>query len=156
MDVAPASQPAPAPTPSPAAQTPTGTSDKKFLTTLLFSIFFGYFGVDRFYLGQVGLGLLKLFTFGGCGIWVLIDQILILTNSLKDSNNLPLARYEDNKTTGFIIAGVVYALGVASGVVYNIAVAPQLEQMLDSVETSEQTTPESGSDFEPSSEIKTR
>jgi hypothetical protein len=33
----------------------------------------------------VGLGLLKLFTFGGCGIWWLIDVILIATNSLKDA-----------------------------------------------------------------------
>lgn len=58
---------------------------KEWLVALLLSIFLGTFGVDRFYLGHVGLGLLKLFTFGGCGVWWLIDVILIATNSLKDS-----------------------------------------------------------------------
>ncbi len=57
---------------------------RNFLTALLLSIFIGHLGVDRFYLGYVGLGILKLITFGGCGIWWLIDLILIATKSLKD------------------------------------------------------------------------
>ena len=48
-----------------------------WLLTLLMSIFFGTLGVDRFLMGQVGLGILKLITFGGCGVWSLIDIILI-------------------------------------------------------------------------------
>ncbi|MEA3515195.1 MAG: TM2 domain-containing protein [Nanoarchaeota archaeon] len=47
--------------------------------TLIMSILFGSLGVDRFIMGHVGLGILKLFTFGGCGIWWLIDLILIAT-----------------------------------------------------------------------------
>ncbi len=47
--------------------------------TLIMSIFFGTLGVDRFIMGQVGLGILKLLTWGGCGIWWLIDLILIAT-----------------------------------------------------------------------------
>jgi TM2 domain-containing membrane protein YozV len=48
-----------------------------WLLVLLMSIFFGHFGVDRFIMGHVGLGILKLLTMGGCGIWWLIDVILI-------------------------------------------------------------------------------
>ena len=53
--------------------------DKKWLTALLLSIIIGSLGVDRFYMGHVGLGILKLITFGGLGIWWLIDLILIAT-----------------------------------------------------------------------------
>ena len=56
-----------------------------WLITLLMSIFFGWFGVDRFIMGKVGTGLLKLFTFGGLGIWWLVDLILIATkHKFKD------------------------------------------------------------------------
>lgn len=47
--------------------------------TLVMSILFGGLGVDRFIMGHVGLGILKLITFGGCGIWWLVDLILIAT-----------------------------------------------------------------------------
>lgn len=50
-----------------------------WILTLIMSIIFGSLGVDRFIMGQVGLGILKLITLGGCGIWWLIDLILIAT-----------------------------------------------------------------------------
>lgn len=52
---------------------------------LLFSIFLGGYGVDRFLLGEIGLGILKLLTWGGCGIWTMIDWFLI-TNKTKEYN----------------------------------------------------------------------
>jgi TM2 domain-containing membrane protein YozV len=52
----------------------------------------GWFGIDRFYLGYTGLGILKLITFGGCGIWYLVDLILIAMGNLDDSQHRPLRR----------------------------------------------------------------
>jgi TM2 domain-containing membrane protein YozV len=63
---------------------------REFMVALLLSIFLGSLGVDRFYMGYVGLGILKLLTAGGCGIWWLIDVILIATKSLRDANGQPL------------------------------------------------------------------
>lgn len=46
---------------------------------LVMSIVFGQLGVDRFIMGHIGLGILKLITCGGFGIWWIIDVILIAT-----------------------------------------------------------------------------
>lgn len=48
-----------------------------WVLALIMSIMFGNLGVDRFIMGHVGLGILKLVTLGGCGIWWIIDIILI-------------------------------------------------------------------------------
>jgi TM2 domain-containing membrane protein YozV len=77
-------------------QTPQGqggqTGDKDFMVTLLLSIFLGGLGVDRFYLGYIGLGILKLITGGGCGIWYIIDIILIAMGKMKDAEGNDLKR----------------------------------------------------------------
>lgn len=64
-------------------------SSKSKQTALLFSIFTGVLGVDRFYLGYTALGVLKLLTAGGLGIWALIDFIRIGVDSLRPADGSP-------------------------------------------------------------------
>ena len=63
----------------------------KFCESLInFSKLGGTLGIDRFYLGYTGLGVLKLITLGGCGVWALIDVVLIAMRKLNDSKGRPL------------------------------------------------------------------
>jgi hypothetical protein len=71
---------------------PVVDDSKDWLVALLLSIFLGQLGVDRFYMGYIGLGVLKLLTGGGCGIWWLVDVIMIATDSLKDAKGRPLRK----------------------------------------------------------------
>jgi TM2 domain-containing membrane protein YozV len=64
------------------------TSDKAWLPLVLMSFFVGFLGVHRFYVGKVGTGILMLLTFGGLGIWALIDFIMILMGKFTDKTGM--------------------------------------------------------------------
>jgi TM2 domain-containing membrane protein YozV len=66
--------------------------DKSWVTTILLCYFLGPLGIHRFYVGKIGTGILQMLTFGGFGIWTLVDYILLLTGDFKDSNGMPLDR----------------------------------------------------------------
>lgn len=72
-------------------ETNTNVSDKSYVTAILLSFFLGGLGVDRFYLGYNGLGVAKLLTLGGLGIWALIDFIRIILKQIPDAQGRPLS-----------------------------------------------------------------
>lgn len=90
------------------------TNQKDFLTAAMLSLFLGWLGVDRFYIGKIGTGILKLITLGGIGIWYLIDLILILTGSMKSKDGQALKNREKNLKIALIITGIVFVFGLAT------------------------------------------
>ena len=72
-------------TEGPTIEIPYAKSCNKHLFTWLFSFFLGIYGVDRFVRGQWVLGVLKITTLGGMGIWYLADWIIAAKKSYADS-----------------------------------------------------------------------
>jgi TM2 domain-containing membrane protein YozV len=63
-----------------------------WLTCLLLCFFVGGLGVHSFYTKKTGIGIAQLLTLGGCGIWALVDLIMIITGGFKDGQGRPLVR----------------------------------------------------------------
>lgn len=65
---------------------------KDWLTTLLLCFFLGFLGVHRFYTGHTAIGVVQLLTLGGCGIWTLVDFIIIIVGNFKDAQGRLLVK----------------------------------------------------------------
>ena len=63
-------------------------------TALILSIFLGGLGIDRFYIGDIGLGVGKLLTLGGLGIWALVDWFLIMRATRRRNMGLAQAIHD--------------------------------------------------------------
>ena len=61
-------------------------------TSLIVSIFAGYLGIDRFLIGDTGLGIGKLLTCGGLGIWTIVDWFMI-QGATRDKNMQKIQNY---------------------------------------------------------------
>ena len=92
---------------------------RHFLAVFFLSFMWGTFGVDRFYLGKVWTGILKLISFGGFGLWTLIDLVLIISGAMNDKQGNPMreaVRYKKfAKKTVLIFAITAGLLVLAAG-----------------------------------------
>ena len=68
------------------------TTDNTWLVTLLLCLFVGFLGIHRFYVGKLGTGFLQIITFGGLGIWVLIDLIMIVMGKFTNKEGNFISR----------------------------------------------------------------
>ena len=81
-------------------------------TALLLSIFLGAYGIDRFYIGNTGMGVGKLLTCGGLGIWAIIDWFMI-SGSTKEQNYNKLQAYLYYTSPSTLSIGLHYCLPLA-------------------------------------------
>ena len=65
-------------------------SEKEWITTLLLCLFLGGLGIHRFYTRYTVIGIIQLLTLGGCGVWSLVDLIMIIIGNYKDADGKPI------------------------------------------------------------------
>ncbi|NYF16905.1 hypothetical protein HDC37_001730 [Microbacterium sp. AK009] len=95
---------------------------RSFVAAWLLSLLLGFLGVDRFYLGKVGTGILKLLTAGGLGIWYVVDLVMLLAGLTRDAEDRAPYGYEGAKKTAWIVTGAFAGLALLGGII-NSAIA---------------------------------
>jgi len=74
-----------------------GPSDKSRAIALILAIVLGVFGAHRFYVGKIGTGLLMACTFGGLGVWYLVDVIMVASGGFRDAEGRRVLRWDPDE-----------------------------------------------------------
>jgi TM2 domain-containing membrane protein YozV len=78
------------------------------------SLFLGFFGVDRFYIGKKISGVIKLLTLGGSGIWWLVDLFIIASGKSTDASKRKIRNTSKQRILAFVL--IPLAIGVVVGI----------------------------------------
>jgi TM2 domain-containing membrane protein YozV len=88
-------------------------ASKSFLSVWLLSLFLGTLGVDRFYLGKTKTGLVKLFSFGGLGLWWIADIFIIATGNMKDNQGVNITPTNQEKKVALIASPIAILIFIS-------------------------------------------
>ena len=94
----------------------------KLILVLLTLTGLSFFGLDRMYAGQIGMGIGKLLTLGGLGIWFLVDGFRVILNALTKSEEglFGITNWSDDIELAFKVAAGIILLQIIGGIVGGI------------------------------------
>ena len=115
----------------------------KLILVLITLTGLSFFGLDRMYAGQIGMGIGKLLTLGGLGIWFLVDGFRVIHNALTKSEVglFGITSWNDDIELAFKVALGLILLQVIGSVVGGIITASTLNSLPKKKKKEEKTKP---------------
>lgn len=115
----------------------------KLILVLITLTGLSFFGLDRMYAGQIGMGIGKLLTLGGLGIWFLVDGFRVIHNALTKSQEglFGITSWTDDIELAFKVALGLILLQVIGSVVGGIITASTLNSLPKKKKKEEKTKP---------------